>query len=203
MNHTPAPTNRISGISFAAVTNSTSRAPKTTPRMLTNARPANSTASSSARPAPDAAAGQTTATDPANALATDATAKDAISQKSTPARKPTKGPNATPTYAYKPPVNDTRLPAEAKHKTMSAISVAQTRYAIGAAGPRNPATIAGSTKMPAPIVTFTMLAVSRRRPMARTSAASAVRVSSSTRVTRATVTQLFSGAQGLRDRRQD
>ena len=36
-----------------------------------------------------------------------------------------KGPKATPTYAYNPPVNDTRLPAAAKHETISAISAAQ------------------------------------------------------------------------------
>ena len=36
------------------------------------------------------------------------------------------GPNATSTYAYRPPVSDTRLPAAAKQQTISAISAAQT-----------------------------------------------------------------------------
>src|SRR5439155_1797082 len=154
-----------------------------TPRTFTAASSEKSAASSSARPGPAPAAGQTTPTDPANALATDATANDAMSQNRTPARKPTNGPNATSTYAYRPPVSETRLPADAKHNTISAISIAQTTYATGAAGPRRSATTAGSTKMPAPIVTLTMLAVSRRTPIARTSAASASRSGSWTRVT--------------------
>src|ERR1700730_14464299 len=82
------------------------------------------------------------------------------------------GPNATPTYAYRPPVSDTRLPADAKHVTISAINTAHTMYASGAAVPRLAATVAGSTKIPAPIVTLTMLAVSRRTPIARTSPSS-------------------------------
>src|SRR2546421_11747665 len=71
-----------------------------------------------------------------------------------------------------PPVNDTRLPAAAKQQTISAISAAQTMYASGAAGPSPAAAAAGRTKMPAPIVTLMMLAVSWRGPIARTSPAS-------------------------------
>src|SRR6516162_7804745 len=74
-----------------------------------------------------------------------------------------------------PPVSETRLPAAAKQHTMSAITAAQTTYAIGAAAPRPADATAGSTKMPAPIVTLTMLAVSCRAPIARTSPASDVR----------------------------
>ena len=43
-------------------------------------------------------------------------------------------------------------PAAAKQATIKPITPAQTMYASGAAGPSPPATIAGSTKMPAPIV---------------------------------------------------
>src|SRR5439155_765605 len=126
-NQTPATTKTTSGISFAAVIASTSLAPTDTPRTLITARIEKRRASSSARPMPDPAAGQSTPIDPAKALATDATANAAITHDSTPARNPTNRPNATSTYAYSPPVSDTRLPAEAKHNTMSAINMAQTR----------------------------------------------------------------------------
>src|SRR5260221_2872575 len=77
-NQRPAHTRTTSGSSFATVTVSTSLAPNVTPRTLIAARTANTAASSSAR-APGVDAGdQTAATDPANALATDATAKAAI-----------------------------------------------------------------------------------------------------------------------------
>src|SRR4051812_37779694 len=52
------------------------------------------------------------------------------------------------------------------------MSAAQTMYAIGAAAPSPAATNAGSTKMPAPMVTLMMLAVRSRTPMARTNPAS-------------------------------
>ena len=69
----------------------------------------------------------------------------------------------------KPPVNDTRLPAMANEVTTRAIATAQMKNAIGAAAPRPAATIAGKTKIPAPIVALTMLAVSAGTPRARTS----------------------------------
>src|SRR4051812_32940869 len=77
--HSPKPTRTISGSSFATVTVSTRRALKVMPRTLTAARIARSAAISSARPAGDPATGQTAATEPANALTTEATANDAIS----------------------------------------------------------------------------------------------------------------------------
>ena len=46
---------------------------------------------------------------------------------STPEMKPAYPPNAVPTYAYGPPVSDTRLPASAMHSTISPIATAQTR----------------------------------------------------------------------------
>ena len=95
--HSPATTNTTSGMSLAAVTASTSPAPTETPRTFAIASTEKSAARRAARPTPAPAAAHTTPMDPANALATDATAADAISQNSTPARKPTKGPNATST----------------------------------------------------------------------------------------------------------
>src|SRR5436190_6505598 len=165
----PAPMNSASGASFAIVTTVTSRAPTVTPRTFAAATVANSRASSALRATGAWSGAHRAPIDPANALATDAEANAAISEYSMPARNATNGPNATSTYAYSPPVNDTRLPAAAKQETISAINPAHTMYAIGAAAPSPPATNAGSTKMPAPIVTLTMLAVRSRTPMARTS----------------------------------
>src|SRR5882672_7200838 len=126
MNQMPAPTSTRSGSSLAAATSSTSRAPSFTPRMLIAASPAKSSRMTSPRPTGVSAADHIAPMEPAHALATDATAKVAIRKYSTPARNPTNGPNATSTYAYRPPVSDTRLPADAKQQTMSAINTAQT-----------------------------------------------------------------------------
>ena len=52
---------------------------------------------------------------------------------------------------------------------MRPIATAQTRYAIGAAGPSAPAIGAGRRKMPPPTVMLTMLAASPQVPSARTS----------------------------------
>src|SRR5438093_25705 len=80
------------------------------------------------------------------------------------------GINATsiPTNAYKPPVNDTRLPAIAKQVTNKTIAIAQQRNANGAAEPSPFATVAGITKIPAPIVELTIFAVRAGTPMPRT-----------------------------------
>ena len=59
-------------------------------------------------------------------------------------------------------------PASAKQATTSAISRKQTRNASGAAAPIRSATAAGSTKMPAPMVLLTTLAVRPASPMPRT-----------------------------------
>src|SRR5213079_1671431 len=77
-------------------------------------------------------------------------------------------PNATSTYAYNPPVSDTRLPASAKHSTMRPIAIAQTTYAIGAAAPSAPAAAAGRRKMPPPTVMLRILAARPHVPNART-----------------------------------
>ena len=84
-------------------------------------------------------------------------------QSSTPDTNPTNGPNAVSTYAYGPPVIDTRLPASAKQRTMSPIATVQARYASGAAAPTSAATPEGRRKMPPPIVTFTIPAASPQR----------------------------------------
>ena len=96
-NQIPATMSTRSGSSLAVVTTSTSRAPILTPRTFTLASAAKSAAISTPRATAVLAAGQRTPTEPANALATDATAKVAIRKYRTPARKPTKGPNATST----------------------------------------------------------------------------------------------------------
>src|SRR4029453_19337717 len=105
-------------------------------------------------------------------LATSTVATAAIANVSTihrrnPARNPTKGPNATSMYAYGPPVIDTRLPASARHKTMSPMEMAQSTWATGAVAPSVAAMSAGRRKMPPPIVTLTMLAARARGPMER------------------------------------
>jgi hypothetical protein len=66
-------------------------------------------------------------------------------------------------------VSETRLPASAKHRTINAIAIAQTRYAAGAAGPSAAAAADGSRKMPPPTVMLTMLAAKPQVPSARTS----------------------------------
>src|ERR1043166_5267803 len=63
----------------------------------------------------------------------------------------------------------------AKDVTTSAMTTAQMANAIGAAAPRPAATIAGRTKIPAPMVALTMLAVRVGTPRARTSFSSGSR----------------------------
>ena len=77
-NQTPAPISTTSGISFASVIASTSRAPGLTPRTFTAASPANSSASTATGPDGLPAAGQIPASEAANTLATPATAIDAL-----------------------------------------------------------------------------------------------------------------------------
>jgi hypothetical protein len=57
----------------------------------------------------------------------------------------------------------------AKQVTNRTIAIAQQMNASGAAGPSPAATVAGITKIPAPMVELTMLAVSAGIPMPRTS----------------------------------
>src|SRR5204863_3240416 len=82
---------------------------------------------------------------------------------------PAKPPNARSTYAYGPPVSDTRLPASAKQRTTKVMATAQVMYATGAAAPKRPVNSAepGARKMPPPTVMLTMLAASPQTPSAR------------------------------------
>jgi len=67
------------------------------------------------------------AAEAARSEATAAAAPSALTTLSAPVRNPASGPRAASTYAYGPPLADTRLPASAKHNTMSAMTAAQTR----------------------------------------------------------------------------
>jgi hypothetical protein len=97
MNQIPLTTSTSSGTSFAMATVSTRPTPRRTPRTLTVASSAKSAAISAPRPTGVETIGHIVPTEPANALATDATAKVAIRKYSTPARNPTNVPKATST----------------------------------------------------------------------------------------------------------
>src|SRR5262249_33748152 len=125
MNQMPTATSTIRGNSFATVAVSTRPTPRRTPRTLIAASAAKRITVSIAGPIGVCTAGQSAPTDPANALVTDADANVAIRKYRTPARNPMNVPRATSTYAYRPPVSDTRLPAAAKQQTISAIRPAQ------------------------------------------------------------------------------
>ncbi len=77
---TPTSTSTSSGMSLAAVIVSTSRMPGLMPRILTTARAANSRTRRIARGTACITAGQNTPTEPANAVATDATDRQAVAQ---------------------------------------------------------------------------------------------------------------------------
>jgi hypothetical protein len=86
------------------------------------------------------------------AVITAAAANQPVVNIRQPATKPIIGPRAVSTYAYAPPVDDTRLPDSAKHSTTSPMTIAQVTYASGAALPRPITANAGSEKMPLPTV---------------------------------------------------
>src|SRR5581483_8776969 len=158
-----------SGSSLATVVAALKRFAPRTPSTFSVANPARITASAAARPPGEARPG---ANPPSASPRNDVTAAAAAvmpANSMMPTRKPTNGPNATSTYAYRPPVRATRLPASAKQRTMSPIAMAQATYAAGAAGPKAAAAAAGSRKIPPPTVTFTMAAASPHTPSARTS----------------------------------
>jgi hypothetical protein len=96
---TPPITRNNSGTSFAAVIASTRRIPGLMPRTLIIASAANSAARSTARTELFANAGQITPAVPANAAATDATDKHAVTAYRYPPRKPANPPNAVSIYA--------------------------------------------------------------------------------------------------------
>src|ERR1039457_4552990 len=169
---TPNTTRHTSGTSLATVPTSTSRAPLDAPRTFTDVKRTNTSTMTATRAKPTPAPGTSAFTACAKALATPACATVPKSQISTPLWNPRNGPKTVPTYAYGPPVIETRLPASAKHSTMSPNATAQTRYATHASDPRRAATTAGARKMPPPTVMFRMLADSERTPRVRSSARS-------------------------------
>ncbi len=69
------------------------------PRMFTSARTVNRMTSNIARNTPTPSGGQNTPTDPANAVATEATDRQAVDQYKKPPMNPAKPPNAVSIYA--------------------------------------------------------------------------------------------------------
>src|SRR6185295_7115311 len=165
----PTTTSAMSGSSLATVITALNRLAPRTPTTLSAARATRIATSVTDRADPLASAGISAPSASAKNDDTAAVAAVIPAQSMTPDKKPTSGPNATSTYAYNPPVSETRLPASAKHSTMRPMATAQTTYASGAAVPSASATPVGRRKMPAPIVTLTMLAARPHTPTARTS----------------------------------
>jgi len=150
-NQAPTSTNASSGTSFAAVDHSTSRAPQRRPRTLTATSVATSSSVITTGHAAPSSPSSRAAVWPSSA-AIAPPAVTVATARSTPVTNPKKEPSPTSTYAYGPPVIVTRLPASMNTMTTSAITVAQTRYASGAAVPSCATAMAGSTKMPLPTV---------------------------------------------------
>src|SRR5262245_12945764 len=171
---TPTTMSSRSGRSFATVITETKRLAPRIPAMFKPARQIRTTDNTAFRATPVAIAGTSAPSASAKNEETAAVATQMPAHSSTPVRNPTNGPNATSTYAYRPPVSETRLPASAKHSTMRPIATAQTTYAMGAAGPSVAAAPAGSRKIPPPTVRLTMLAARPQIPSARTSECSAL-----------------------------
>ncbi len=113
-----------SGSSLATVATAFRRAPRATPRMFTSDQKPNVT--SSTRGCHGASAGTSCPTLAANTVATAAVANRPSIHSRTPERNAAYGPSAAPTYAYGPPVIETRLPASAMHSTIRPIATAQT-----------------------------------------------------------------------------
>src|SRR5262245_47986199 len=151
MKNTPMPTNTSNGTSFTTVIVWSKRAPLRTPRMLsvtriTTTTTINTCATQPGAPLVSARSERTTAVMAA------AAANQPVVNTRHPATNPAIGPSAVSTYAYAPPVDETRLPDSAKHNTTSAITIAHATYASGAAPPRPSTANAGSEKMPLPTV---------------------------------------------------
>ena len=151
MKNTPMPTNTSSGTSFTTVIVSSKRAPVRTPRMLSVTRivttiTINTCVTHPGVPLVSARSERTTA------VITAAAANQPVVNTRQPATNPIIGPRAVSTYAYAPPVEDTRLPDSAKHSTTRPITIAHATYASGAALPRPITANAGSEKMPLPTV---------------------------------------------------
>src|SRR5829696_7497747 len=130
--NSPTTTSSTSGSSLATVATALNRVTPATPRMFAAARPTSTAAIATRRPlAPSA--GTRASSESAKKLETADSASVIPTHSIAPETKPTNGPNAVPTYAYGPPVIDTRLPASAKHSTISAMATVHARYASGAA----------------------------------------------------------------------
>src|SRR5437868_10188921 len=164
----PTTITSTSGSTFATVITPLTAAPCRTPTTFTQPSDRSTARNTSACAVAGASAGTSAPIASVSSVPTAAIANVPASHSSTPARKPTNGPNATSTYAYGPPVSDTRLPASAKQSTTSTMASVHARYASGAAPPSDAATVAGSRKMLPPMVTFTMLAARTQGPNART-----------------------------------
>src|SRR5688572_25466458 len=116
--------------------------------------------STRARAAGCASAGTITPNVAANTVATEALAATAATQRRTPLRKPASDPKAVRTYAYGPPVLATLLPAAARHRRTRLMTPADATYATHADRPSRAAAMAGSAKIPAPTMRFTIDAAS-------------------------------------------
>ena len=123
----PNPISTSSGTSFAAVRTVLKRLAPRTPRTLRPARSAKTTRITALLAFADASAGTSAAMESAKNEDTAASGEVSPTQSRTPVTKPTSGPKATSTYAYTPPVSETRLAASAKQRTTSAMAAAQTR----------------------------------------------------------------------------
>src|SRR5437762_1054965 len=160
----PATASSARGSSFATVAIVLNRLAPRTPRTFNDANAARMRSITAPFAIGAESEGTGAASESAKTLVTAASANVSPDHNSTPVKNPMNGPNATSTYAYGPPVSATRLPASAKQRTISPIAIAQTRYANGAAAPRDPATVDGRRKIPAPTVTFTIPAARLQVP---------------------------------------
>src|SRR6185436_344752 len=152
MKNTPTMMNTSNGTSFTTVIVWSKRAPLRTPRILSVTRIATQATintcvtQAGAPPLVSARSERTTAVIAA------AAANQPVVNTRHPATNPAIGPSAVSTYAYAPPVDETRLPDSAKHSTTSAITIAHATYASGRPPPRPITANAGSEKMPLPTV---------------------------------------------------
>src|SRR4030095_12900233 len=151
MKNTPTRMNTSNGTNFRTVIVWSKRAPLRTPRILSVTRIAtqvtiNTCVTQPGAPLVSARSERTTAVIAA------AAANQPVVNTRHPATNPAIGPSAVSTYAYAPPVDDTRLPDSAKHSTTSAITIAHAPYAQPRAPPSPITANAGNEKIPLPTV---------------------------------------------------
>src|ERR671910_3894446 len=135
MKNTPTPTNTSNGTSFTMVIVSSNRAPVRMPRMLSVTRIATTVTINTGVTQPGVPL-VSARIERTMAVITAAAANHPVVNIRQPATKPIIGPSAVSTYAYAPPVDDTRLPDSAKHSTTRPMTIAPVTYASGAALPR-------------------------------------------------------------------